>query len=286
MKSALSAALGAVLLSGAAATRAPAQVPPPAQAQQALQQAIRDQPALAEILRSRIREAGLSAEQIRARLRASGYPSTLLDAYMGDSVSAVAPVPGAQTLAAVEALGLPPVSRQAVPLDTGLVRAARAAPRQVFGVDVFQRTTTQFLPLLAGPVPPDYKLGPGDNLVLILTGDVELAYSLQVTREGFILIPQVGQIHTANLTLEQLRDVLYTRLSRVYSGVRRVNPRTQFDVTVASVRANQVYVVGEVTQPGAYQLSSLGTVLTGLYAAGGVTDKANLRRIDGQRLGI
>src|SRR5882762_5104075 len=49
-------------------------------------------------------------------------------------------------------------------------------------------TTTQFLPLLAGPVPADYKLGPGDQLVLILTGDVELAYTLQVTREGFILI--------------------------------------------------------------------------------------------------
>ncbi len=54
----------------------------------------------------------------------------------------------------------------------------------VFGVDVFRRTTTQFLPMLAGPVPPDYQLGPGDNLVLILTGDVEQAYHSKSRAKG------------------------------------------------------------------------------------------------------
>ncbi len=285
MKSALHAVLGAVLLNAATAPRAPAQVPPPSQAQAALQQALQQQPGLGDVLRSRIRESGLSADQVRARLRASGYPATLLDAYLGESAAAGAAAPGAQELAAIQALGLPPITGEIVNLDTGLVRRVGGPPSAVFGVDVFQRTTTQFLPLLAGPVPPDYRLGPGDNLVLILTGDVKLAYSLQVTREGFILIPQVGQVHVANLTLDQLRDVLYTELGRVYSGVRRVNPRTRFDVTVANVRANQVYVVGEVAQPGAYQISSLGTVLTSLYAAGGVTERANMRRIEVQRLG-
>src|SRR5207249_5187209 len=122
--------------------------------------------------------------------------------------------------------------------------------------------------------------------VLILTGDVELSYTLPVTREGFILIPQVGQVFVSNLTLDQLRSQLYTRLGRVYSGVRRgPNATTRFDISVANVRANQIYVVGEVAQPGAYQISSLGTVLTALYAAGGVTERANMRRIEVQRLG-
>src|SRR2546430_232458 len=175
---------------------------------------------------------------------------------------------------------------EVLPVDTGLVRASAAGKSGVFGVDVFQRTTTQFLPLLAGPVPADYKLGPGDQLVLILTGDVELAYTLQVTREGFILIPQVGQMFVSNLTLDQLRDLLYTRLGRVYSGVRRAaSATTRFDISVANVRANQVYVVGEVAQPGAYQISSLGTVLTALYAAGGVTERASLRAVDVRRSG-
>src|SRR5260370_9724112 len=139
---------------------------------------------------------------------------------------------------------------------------------RVFGVDVFRRTTTQFLPLLAGPVPTDSKLGPGDVLVLILTGDVELAYTLPVTREGFVLIQQVGQVFVSNLTLEHLRDVLYTWLGRVYSGVKRgSNATTRFYITVANVRANQVYVVGEVKQPGAYQTSALGTPFPAPYPA-------------------
>src|SRR6266566_5272763 len=264
-----------------AAVPAGGQQPTATQVQQALQQ----QPGLGDVVRNRIAQSGLSADQIRARLQASGYPGTLLDPYL----SATAPsglVPGSQELAALQALGLPAIANPALPYDTGLVRSARTQPSDVFGVDVFQRTTTQFLPLLAGPVPADYKLGPGDNLVLILTGDVELTYSLPVTREGFVLIPQVGQVHIANLTLDQLRDVLYTRLGRVYSGVRRTaNATTRFDVTVANVRANQVYVVGEVSQPGAYQISSLGTVFTALYAAGGVTERAKLRGVEVRRLG-
>src|SRR5438093_1739285 len=258
-----------------------AQQPSAAQVQQALQQ----QPGLADMVRSRISQSGLTPDQIRARLAASGYPGTLLDPYLSATVPSGL-VPGSQELAALQALGLPASANPALPYDTGLVRSARTQPSEVFGVDVFQRTTTQFLPLLAGPVPADYKLGPGDNLVLILTGDVELTYSLAVTREGFVLIPQVGQVHVANLTLDQLRDVLYTRLGRVYSGVRRgANATTRFDITVANVRANQVYVVGEVSQPGAYQISSLGTVFTALYAAGGVTERAKLRGVEVRRLG-
>src|SRR5437773_3312382 len=275
-------AAGALAGISLAAFPAGAQQPTPAQIQQALQQ-----PGLADVLRQRIQASGLTAEQIRSRLQASGYPSTLLDAYLGAAQAGQAQsTPGALELQAVQALGLPAIEQQLLPVDTGMVRTRGGlVPSRVFGVDVFRRTTTQFLPLLAGPVPSDYKLGPGDVLVLILTGDVELAYTLQVTREGFILIPQVGQVFVSNLTLDQLRNVLYDRLGRVYSGVRRTNATTRFDISVANVRANQVYVVGEVAQPGAYQISSLGTVLTALYASGGVTDRANLRAVQVRRFG-
>src|SRR6266704_2043456 len=256
------------------------QQPTVSQVQQALQQ----QSGLGDMVRTRIAQSGLSADQIRARLVAGGYPATLLDAYMGSNAAPSAP--GAQELAAIQALGMPAINTALISPDTGIVRAAGGAPSDVFGVDVFRRTTTQFLPLLSGPVPPDYKVGPGDDLVLILTGEVELTYELSITREGFILIPQVGQVYVANLTLDQLRNVLQTRLSRAYSGLRGGAKATiRFDVSVANVRANQVYVVGEVAQPGAYQISSLGTVFTGLYAAGGVTERAKLRGLEVQRLG-
>jgi len=284
----LASALSATLASVATVTSVSAQaLPSPANAQAALQQAIQQQPGLADVIRSRLRQSGMTNEQVRARLQASGYAQNLLDAYLGSATPGQQGVmPGQYELNALEALGLPPIAGQIVTLDTGLVRTAGSLPSNVFGVDVFQRTTTQFLPLLAGPVPNDYKLGPGDNLVLILTGDVELAYSLPVTREGFLVVPQVGQVYVANLTLDQLRELMYTRLGRVYSGVRRgANATTRFDVSVASVRANQIYVIGEVAQPGAYQISSLGTVLTALYAAGGMTERARLRGVEVQRSG-
>ena len=267
-------------------------LPPPSQAQSVLNQAVQQNPGLADVIRQRLQQSGMTPDQIRARLQASGYSPTLLDAYLSPAAPGATPLtPGTQELGAVQALGLAPVAIpvESLPVDTGLIRALGAAPvvpkSRVFGVDVFQRTTTQFLPLLSGPVPPDYKLGPGDQVALILTGDVEATYSLAVSREGFVLIPQVGQLYVSNLTLDQLRSVLMTKLGRVYSGVRLVNPTTHFDISVVNVRANQVYVVGEVAQPGAYQISSLGTVLTALYAAGGVTEQADMREVAVQRLG-
>src|SRR5881409_1743813 len=286
----------ATLVVGAALTvvtapPAAAQNPTPGQAQQLLQQA-QQNPALAEQLRQRLLQSGLTPDQIRARLRASGYPDSLLDAYLGPgAVGGGGPqrTPGAMELAAIRAVGLPPIelAQGQLPVDTGLIRArAESAQSRVFGVDVFRRSKTQFLPLLSGPVPPDYRIGSGDVLALILTGDVELAYTLQVMREGYILIPQVGQVHVANLTLEQVRDVLFSRLGRVYSGVRRTaNATTRFDVSVVNVRANQIFVTGEVTQPGAYQISSLGTAMTALYAAGGVTERSDMRAVVVQRGG-
>jgi protein involved in polysaccharide export with SLBB domain len=271
----------------------PVPLPPASQAQSALEQALQQNPALGTQIRNRLLQSGMTPEQVRARLQAAGYPPTLLDAFMGgDTLSGTSTRISVDQVAAIQALGLAPIAVNIVnlPIDTGFIRAVRARARpesanQVFGVDAFRRTTTQFLPLLSGPVPPDYKLGAGDQLVLILTGDVEISHALLVTREGFMLIPQVGQVFVSNLTLDQLRSVLYTRLSRVYSGVRRTNPTTHFDVSVANVRANQVYVTGEVNQPGAYQISSLGTALTALYAAGGVTDRADVRRVLIRRTG-
>jgi protein involved in polysaccharide export with SLBB domain len=155
----------------------------------------------------------------------------------------------------------------------------------IFGMELFERRRNVFDPNVSGPVDANYQLGPGDRLVLILTGDVEAAHTLDVTREGFVVIPQVGQIFVANLTLAQLEDVLYTRLGRVYSGIRRGGGTTRFSVSVARLRTVQVYVAGEVQRPGAYRVSGAGTALTALFAAGGPTDNGSLRRVEVRRGG-
>src|SRR5204862_527990 len=74
------------------------------------------------------------------------------------------------------------------------MKADRDSGLVIFGLDFFRNQTTQFDPNLSGPVDANYRVGPGDRLVLVLTGDVEQSYSLDVTREGFIIVPQVGQI--------------------------------------------------------------------------------------------
>src|SRR5207245_4148665 len=114
---------------------------------------------LADVIRQRLLQSGLTPEQVRARLQASGYPANLFDAYLGGAPPGAALPAGALELAAVQALGLPPVQQSLLPVDTGLIRMrGTSAPSTVFGVDVFRRTTTQFLPLLSGPVPPDSRL--------------------------------------------------------------------------------------------------------------------------------
>ncbi len=157
---------------------------------------------------------------------------------------------------------------------------------KVFGMDLFDRRTTQFDANAAGPVDPSYRLGPGDRLVLILTGDVEAAYQLDVTREGFVVVPQVGQLQVANLTLGQLEDMLYARLGRAYSGVRRgAGATTRFSLSVARLRSNQVFVLGDVERPGSYRISAAGTAMTALYAAGGPTMAGTFRNIQVKRGG-
>ena len=156
----------------------------------------------------------------------------------------------------------------------------------IFGLETFRQQTNMFDANLSGPVDPSYQLGPGDRLVLILTGDVEQSYQLEVTREGFIVIPQVGQLFVNNLSLAQLEDLLFSRLGRVYSGVRRgPGATTRFYITPSRLSSNQIAVQGDVMRPGMHRISSAGTAMSALYAAGGPTDNGSLRRIQIRRAG-
>jgi protein involved in polysaccharide export with SLBB domain len=287
-------------------------LPSPDQAEEMLQ----NQPDLVRQLRERLQQSGLTDDQIRARLRAAGYPENFLDQYLSGADTSLGVRPGPRTLDAVSALGiLSPQEMDSLQLTDSAyamsdsvrqlldslrylhldslradsladsLDAIRPGGLAIFGVQTFRKLSTQFEPMDAGPVDENYRLGPGDALVLILTGDVEQAHFLDVTREGFIVIPQVGQLYVANLTMGQLETQLYDRLGKVYSGVRRANPRTRFQVSLAKLRKIQVYVAGDVVRPGAYQVSAAGTVLNALYAAGGPTTNGSFRRLDIRRGG-
>src|SRR5687768_6004256 len=176
--------------------------------------------------------------------------------------------------------------------EDSITRGLRRGPAvdsgfTIFGLDFFRNRTTQFNPNITGPVDASYRINPGDQLALVLTGDVEQSYTLDVTREGFIIIPQVGQVWVNNLTLGELENVLYARLGRVYSGVRRgPGATTRFYITPARLTSNQIYVTGDVLRPGSYRVSSAGTALTALYAAFGPSDNGSLRQVLIRRGGV
>ena len=281
------------------------QLPSPEQAQDLLRN-----PAMVQQLRQRLSESGLTPDQVRARLRAAGYPEAMLDQYLPGADTTLPAGVGPRTVDAVQALGLlSPREADSLHQNDSInvlsdslrelldslrmmrfdsLRADSLADSlslvrgglKLFGIETFRRTSSRFKAAEAGPVDQNYRLGPGDVLVLILTGDVERSHPLEVTREGFILIPQVGQVYVANLTLGQLENLLYARLGRVYSGVRRgPNPSTRFQLSLARLRNIQVYVAGDVVRAGAYQISSAGTVLSALYAAGGPTVNGSFRHV-------
>jgi protein involved in polysaccharide export with SLBB domain len=282
---------------------------------------LRTRPDLVNQLRQRFASSGMTREQVHARLKAEGYPEDLLDPYLSDATGAAAQ-PTDSVFDAVRALGITDsldvetlqtmsalgdssqpgavgdslrgrldslrTRRDSVraSLDSMRLKARTDSGLTIFGLDVFRGATSQFQANVSGPVDASYQLGPGDRLVLILTGDVEASYSLDVTREGFVVVPQVGQIYVANLTLGQLEQLMGSRLSRVYSGVRaNNNGPTRFSISVARLRSNQIYVVGDVQKPGSYMVSSAGTALTALYAAGGPTVNGSLRRVEIRRAG-
>jgi polysaccharide biosynthesis/export protein len=281
-------------------------------------------PSLVEVvqrLRQAMVTSGLTPEQIRARLSAAGLDQNVLDPYYPGTPVRLVP-PSNEVFLAIRNLGLADAAelaylqqytalradsasraaltsgdsarrrdslafasqRAAMRADVNDSLARRDSGYNIFGLETFRSAAGRFEPTLYGPVDQNYRLGPGDQLVLILTGDVESTMNLEVAREGFVLIPQVGQIYVANLTLAQLEDLLYTRLGRVYSGIRRgPGATTRFSVTISRLRTNQIFVLGDVERPGSYQVSSAGTSIAALYAAGGPTPNGSFRNVEIKR---
>ncbi len=143
---------------------------------------------------------------------------------------------------------------------------------RLFGYDMFSQSASDFAPPLIATVPPDYRLGPGDNILVNLWGRVDMEMDLTVNREGTVFIPKVGEIVCNSLTLDEVKARLKQRLSAVYSDFR-------LGVSLGKIRTIQVYVYGEVKQPGGYALSSLSTLFNALYAARGPNERGSMRRI-------
>ena len=142
-------------------------------------------------LRQRLRDAGQSDDAIEATLAEIGRAGTR----GGEAAAMHAPEP--------RPAEPPPAPKP----DTVVVRHETEAPSgtEPFGFDIFRWSPTTFEPLSYGPVDADYPLGPGDELALTLWGDDQLAITAAINREGFVTLPDVGQVGVQGLTLEEAR---------------------------------------------------------------------------------
>lgn len=120
------------------------------------------------------------------------------------------------------------------------------------------------------PVGPDYVIGPGDTLTIHLWGGVTQSMTRIIDRDGHIFLPEAGSLQMAGLPLGRAQNLIEAALDQQYRNA-------QVAVTIARLRSVRVYVVGDVQRPGGYDISSLATPVSALFAAGGPTSVGSLR---------
>ncbi|WNO07843.1 SLBB domain-containing protein [Teredinibacter sp. KSP-S5-2] len=149
---------------------------------------------------------------------------------------------------------------------------------ELFGYNVFDLGGEAFAPATDIPIPSDYVLGPGDTLVIQLFGKKNQTETLSITREGNILLPDIGPITLAGLTFSQVSKKVEEIVSKQMIGVTS-------SVTMSELRTIRVFVLGEVQIPGSYVIGSLSTMSNAIFSSGGITKIGSLRNIQLKRSG-
>lgn len=167
--------------------------------------------------------------------------------------------------------------RQAEETSAPEIRAAKyGLPVKQYGYSFFYKPPETFLPVQTVPVGPDYTIGPGDTIKIVVWGQIQGEYNPTVDNNGQIAIPKVGVVQVTGLTYKQLREVLEREFARIYSNF-------QMNVTLDNLRTIPVYVVGQARFPGSYSVSSLSTLVSALFAAGGPSKSGSMRDIQVRR---
>jgi protein involved in polysaccharide export with SLBB domain len=146
----------------------------------------------------------------------------------------------------------------------------------IYGASLFRNPPSTFAPGNLVPVTPDYVVGPGDELLIQLWGQVTLNSRFTVDRTGSVYIPQVGSVHVAGMHYGQVHDYLKSQIGRVFRNF-------DLNVNMGQLRSIQVFVVGQAQRPGSYTISSLSTLVNALFATGGPKPQGSLRHIQLKR---
>lgn len=147
-----------------------------------------------------------------------------------------------------------------------------------FGYNVFANAPATFAPLADIAIPNSYIIGPGDSLSVQIFGKENLQYSLAVSREGQVVIPQLGPFSVAGLSFTELKSYLGNEITNKILGVNVV-------ITLDELRSLRVFVLGDAFKPGPYVLNALSSMTHAIFGAGGINDIGSLRNIELRRNG-
>lgn len=148
----------------------------------------------------------------------------------------------------------------------------------IFGSEFFANSPSTFAPISNAPIPSDYPLGPGDELMIRGWGTIDIDYRATIDRNGMISIPTVGNVPLAGVKAGDAENVIRAAVGRLYKGVT-------VNVTFGQLRAITVYMVGQANRPGTYTVSSLSTLVTALFASGGPNANGSMRHVQVKRGG-
>lgn len=177
--------------------------------------------------------------------------------------------------------------------EFGAINAVRSAPLPNQFQRFVQQSTGTALPLFgaslfnnpaaysadsAAPAPSEYVLGPGDEVRVQIWGTFDFSGTFVIDRNGQINLPKVGVVTLIGVQLKDLEAVLLQKIGTVFKNV-------SLNATLGKLRGITVYVVGQATQPGTYNLSSLSTLVNALFVSGGPSEKGSMRNIELKRAG-
>lgn len=164
-----------------------------------------------------------------------------------------------------------------------LKRDAKATPEapgsNIFGHSLFSSRNLSFEPSANLATPINYRLGPGDEVIIDIWGASENTIRQTISPEGTILVRGLGPVHLSGMTVKEANSFLQREFSKIYSGISGTEPNSEIKLTLGDIRTIQINIMGEVSVPGTYTLSAFSTVFHALYRAGGVNRIGSLRSI-------
>jgi len=168
-----------------------------------------------------------------------------------------------------------------IEVQTGTIREEDAClleEKCIYGYDFFNKSPTTFALSSDVPIPPNYLLGPGDEIKIDFYGQENITRRIIIDRSGIISLPRLGPVNLAGITLNKAQKLIENRVSSELIG-------TNVLVSLGSLRSINVYLLGEAYKPGTYTVSALSTVTNVMFASGGVSKIGSLRNIQIKRNG-